>query len=115
KRIRAFSDTYLLLLTARTEEIDTLMGLESGADDYVAKPFRPQKLRARIDAMLRRPRVHTGNLQRVAAGAENGTTAVTVSSGDMPGWEDTGWLEHNGLRINPETRTTMVDGDEVEL
>ncbi|WP_395243870.1 response regulator transcription factor [Agromyces sp. MMS24-K17] len=56
KRIRAFSDTYLVMLTARSEEIDTLMGLESGADDYVAKPFRPRELRARIEAMLRRPR-----------------------------------------------------------
>ncbi|WP_244284148.1 response regulator transcription factor [Agromyces badenianii] len=57
KRIRAFSDTYLIMLTARSDEIDTLMGLQSGADDYIAKPFRPRELRARIDAMLRRPRL----------------------------------------------------------
>ncbi|WP_394550937.1 response regulator transcription factor [Agromyces sp. MMS24-JH15] len=56
KRIRTFSDTYLIMLTARSEEIDTLMGLEAGADDYVAKPFRPRELRARVEAMLRRPR-----------------------------------------------------------
>jgi DNA-binding response OmpR family regulator len=56
KRIRVFSPTYLVMLTARDDEIDTLQGLESGADDYVTKPFRPRELRARIEAMLRRPR-----------------------------------------------------------
>ena len=54
KRIRAFSGTYLIMLTARGDEIDTLMGLESGADDYMVKPFRPRELRARVDAMRRR-------------------------------------------------------------
>ena len=58
KRIRAASTTYIVMLSARTEEIDALQGLEAGADDYVAKPFRPRELRARIDAMLRRPRHH---------------------------------------------------------
>ena len=57
KRIRAFSCTYLVMLTAQNDEIDALMGLESGADDYVSKPFRPRELRARIEAMLRRPRM----------------------------------------------------------
>lgn len=54
KRIRAISDTHLIMLTARSDEIDTLMGLESGADDYMRKPFRPRELRARVDAMRRR-------------------------------------------------------------
>ncbi|TFB77233.1 response regulator transcription factor [Cryobacterium glaciale] len=56
RRIRAFSSTYLVILTARGDEIDTLQGLEAGADDYLTKPFRPRVLRARIEAMLRRPR-----------------------------------------------------------
>ena len=56
RRIRDFSSTYLVMLTARDEEIDTLQGLEAGADDYLTKPFRPRELRARIEAMLRRPR-----------------------------------------------------------
>ncbi|GGR20806.1 response regulator transcription factor [Agromyces mediolanus] len=54
RRIRAFSGTYLIMLTALGEEADTLIGLQSGADDYLVKPFRPRELRARIDAMLRR-------------------------------------------------------------
>ncbi len=55
KRIRSFSSSYIFMLTARDEEIDTIQGLEAGADDYITKPFRPRELRARIDAVLRRP------------------------------------------------------------
>jgi DNA-binding response OmpR family regulator len=54
RRVRTFSDTVVVMLTARVEETDTLMGLEAGADEYVTKPFRPRELRARIDALLRR-------------------------------------------------------------
>jgi DNA-binding response OmpR family regulator len=56
RRIRDFSSTYIVMLTALGEEIDALQGLDSGADDYINKPFRPRELRARIEAMLRRPR-----------------------------------------------------------
>lgn len=51
RRVRQFSDAYVVMLTARTEEIDTLLGLEAGADDYITKPFRPRELRARIEAI----------------------------------------------------------------
>jgi DNA-binding response OmpR family regulator len=56
RRIRLVSDAYIVMLTAQGEEVDTLLGLEAGADDYVVKPFRPRELRARISAMMRRPR-----------------------------------------------------------
>lgn len=56
RQVRQFSDAYVVMLTARTEEIDTLLGLDAGADDYMTKPFRPRELRARIEAMMRRPR-----------------------------------------------------------
>lgn len=55
--IRTFSDAYIIMLTARTEEIDRLIGLSVGADDYLGKPFSPRELVARVKAMLRRPRL----------------------------------------------------------
>jgi DNA-binding response OmpR family regulator len=56
RRLRQFSDAYVLMLTARAEEIDKVVGLSVGADDYVTKPFSPRELVARVKAMLRRPR-----------------------------------------------------------
>ncbi|AHY46634.1 Response regulators consisting of a CheY-like receiver domain and a winged-helix DNA-binding domain [Rubrobacter radiotolerans] len=55
-RMRRFSEAYVVVLTARSEETDKIVGLSSGADDYVTKPFSPGELVARIRAMLRRPR-----------------------------------------------------------
>lgn len=60
RRIRTFSDAYIVMLTARAEELDTLIGLSVGADDYVTKPFSPRELVARVQAMLRRPRAAAG-------------------------------------------------------
>ncbi|QQQ13597.1 beta-lactam response regulator transcription factor BlrA [Aeromonas media] len=54
KQVRALTDTPLMFLTARSEEIDRLIGLEIGADDYVAKPFSPREVCARIRMILRR-------------------------------------------------------------
>ena len=56
RQLRTYSDAYVVMLTARTEEVDTLIGLSVGADDYMTKPFSPRVLVARIDAMMRRPR-----------------------------------------------------------
>ncbi|MFD4960982.1 response regulator transcription factor [Microbacterium sp. NPDC058389] len=97
KRIRAISSTYIVMLSARTEEIDALQGLEAGADDYVAKPFRPRELRARIDAMLRRPRHHVATDAAAAMPAEGS------------------WLEHRGLRLNVGTRIVEVDESGIDL
>jgi DNA-binding response OmpR family regulator len=68
--VRTFSDCYIIMLTARTEEIDKLIGLSVGADDYLTKPFSPRELLARIHAMLRRPRTsaaHGGPVQEAPA------------------------------------------------
>ena len=56
RRLRQFSDAYVIMLTARSEEIDKIVGLSVGADDYLTKPFSPRELVARVKAMLRRPR-----------------------------------------------------------
>jgi two-component system OmpR family response regulator len=80
KRLRTFSQTYIVMLTARDEEIDTLQGLEAGADDYLTKPFRPRELRARIDAMLRRPRMASAD-EPIAAPV---AVAAPVASAPAP-------------------------------
>lgn len=56
RQVRGFSDAYIVMVTARSEELDTLLGLEAGADDYITKPFRPRELRARVEALMRRSR-----------------------------------------------------------
>jgi len=67
RRIRAVSRVPVIMLTARGEEVDRVVGLEMGADDYLAKPFSPRELVARIRAVLRRmpgENVHAGGLMR---------------------------------------------------
>jgi two-component system catabolic regulation response regulator CreB len=54
KRLRRFSDVPVIFLTARSEEIDRVVGLEIGADDYVVKPFSPREVAARVKAILKR-------------------------------------------------------------
>ncbi len=56
RQLRTFTDCYVIMLTARDDEIDKVIGLSVGADDYLVKPFSPRELTARIRAMLRRPR-----------------------------------------------------------
>lgn len=76
RAVRKFSDCYIVMLTARVQETDRLIGLEVGADDYVTKPFSPRELVARVRAMLRRPRrsietvVEVGALRMDMAGRE---------------------------------------------
>ena len=62
RQLRTFTDAYVIILTARSEEVDMLIGLSVGADDYMTKPFSPRELTARIRVLLRRPRtaVQTG-------------------------------------------------------
>jgi len=140
KRIRTFSQAYIVMLTALGEEIDTLQGLEAGADDYVTKPFRPRELRARIEAMLRRPRTIGGTpaaapLAPPAPGAgfpAPGAPAYppaapavpapypvagapAVLGAAVPGAPLPERLEHLGLVIDLGTRVTLADGREVPL
>jgi len=83
RRIRAERDTPVLMLTAREDEIDRVLGLELGADDYVVKPFSPRELVARVKAILRRtdgtardlPPVHEAGPVRVDTGRREVTVA----------------------------------------
>lgn len=85
-RIRTFSDAYVVMLTARGDELDRVVGLSVGADDYVVKPFSPRELVARIKAMTRRPR--------------SGLVAAEPPC---------------GLEIDESRRTVRVDGEPVDL
>ena len=60
REVRRFSDAYVIMLTARAEEVDRIVGLTVGADDYLVKPFSPRELVARVKAILRRPRSALG-------------------------------------------------------
>jgi DNA-binding response OmpR family regulator len=80
----------VILLTARGEESDRLVGLRNGADDYVVKPFSPAELVARVEAVLRR-------------------VAPPVAEEDMPP------IVHGSLRVEPASRRVILDGEEVTL
>jgi len=73
RQLRTFSDCYVVMLTARGDEIDKLIGLSVGADDYLTKPFSPRELVARVRALLRRPR----------SGAAFGSAAPTLHIGSL--------------------------------
>ncbi len=101
RRLRAFSDAYVLMLTARGEEIDRIMGLTVGADDYLVKPFSPREVVARIKALLRRPR----------ASQAHAGTAPALGDGFAPA----AGAAPDGLAIDEGRRLVRVDGSAVEL
>jgi len=94
RQIRAFSDAYVLMLTARSEEIDRVVGLSVGADDYLTKPFSPRELVARVKALLRRPR-------------------TLPSAGDAAVHDPA--ATPDGLALDQPRRTATVDGQRVTL
>src|SRR6476619_6767744 len=94
-------DVPILMLTARGEETDKVLGLESGADDYLTKPFGVRELVARARALLRRPRGTRGS--DPASSVDGGVDA------DAPP------IEVHGIFIDPPRRRVRVDGRDVEL
>ena len=80
RRLRQESDVYIIMLTAKSDEADRVVGLEIGADDYMTKPFSPRELVARIKAVLRRSRP----ADDAAAGAERDVVAAGPLSIDLP-------------------------------
>ena len=86
KKIRAFSDVPVIMLTARDSEIDKVVGLEIGADDYVTKPFSPRELLARIKAVLRRMedrRPEPTVIEIAGFEIDSGRRQVTTPAGDV--------------------------------
>ena len=103
RRIRQFSNAYIVMLTGRSEEADLLNALQAGADDYITKPFRPREVRARITAMMRRPR----------SPADRGQPPPPS---EVPAPKDSETiLTHNGLSLDCRRRTATVAGKELEL
>ena len=90
-RLRRESEVYIIMLTARTEETDKIVGLSVGADDYMTKPFSPRELVARIKAALR----------RLKAGTDSGVEGTVLS------------FKH--IRIDAGARTVQVDENPIEL
>ena len=88
RMLRKESKVPVIMLTARGEDVDRIIGLELGADDYLPKPFNPRELAARIRAIFRR-----------------------LEARPTPG----GRLEVNGITLDPGTREVFVDGKRVEL
>jgi DNA-binding response OmpR family regulator len=90
RRIRRFTDAYIVIVTGRSDEVDKIVGLSVGADDYVTKPYSPRELVARVQAMRRRPR----------GPAE---PAVTPAR------------EYGSLRIDPLVREVTMAGEVLDL
>lgn len=88
RRLRRFSDAYVVMITARVDEIDQLIGLETGADDYIGKPFSPRTVQARVSALLRRHRPTPQRptpLRRASDLLPAGASGPTAASFDASG------------------------------
>lgn len=93
RQVRTFSDCYIIMLTARDDEVDKVIGLSVGADDYLVKPFSPRELVARVRAMLRRPRVLADS------NAPDGQESITIRN----------------LQVDQLARRVHLDNDELDL
>ena len=93
KRLRASSTVPIIMLTARDDELDKVLGLELGADDYITKPFSIREFRSRVRALLRR--------------------AAAPRPGERDGEDEV--IEEDGVRIDVPRRTVEIRGEEVQL
>lgn len=99
RRLRTFTDAYVVMLTARADEVDMLVGLAVGADDYITKPFSPRELVARVRTLLRRPR------QSAIAQREDAAVGTTDEAKRVFG----------AMVIDVLAREVTLDGTPVEL
>ncbi|MBM6620302.1 response regulator transcription factor [Micrococcaceae bacterium RIT802] len=124
RRIRRTSDAHIVMLTARTDEIDTVLGLETGADDFLTKPFSPRELRARVEAIMRR-RVRDRTAMHAASvrtrpdaapvGAGEQEPDVAAAPGTAGNHEPVGGLRLNGLVLDPPAFSVRVDDGEIAV
>jgi DNA-binding response OmpR family regulator len=102
RRIRPATDAYVIMVTSHAEEIDRLIGLETGADDYLAKPISMRELKARVNAMFRRPR-------RFVELELPDAVRDVVPDGDHE------VLRHGDLVVDVDAHRVLRAGEEVEL
>ncbi|GAA2173105.1 response regulator transcription factor [Arthrobacter parietis] len=116
RQLRPETDAYIVMITARVEEIERVLGLEIGADDFIIKPFSPREVRARVAAMFRRPRSFvdggSGSREAVSRDAVSrdaaGTEAAAGSAVD-------GVVVHGSLSVDVEGRVARLGGEELPL
>jgi two-component system response regulator BaeR len=83
KGLRTFSDAAIVMVTARVEEIDRLLGLELGADDYICKPFSPREVVARVKAVLRRAKRRQAPADEAPVALDEGALRARVAGRDL--------------------------------
>lgn len=93
RKVRAASDVPIIMLTARSDDIDKIVGLELGADDYLTKPFNPRELVARVKAILRRT---------------DRKSSTEIEADNTP-------IIFKNLTVQPERRVVQIDGKNVTL
>lgn len=101
RRIREISDAYVVMITSRDDEVERLIGLETGADDFLSKPFSPRELNARVNAMFRRPR-------------RGPQSAVAAPGSASPGAEHE-ILRHGVLTVDVDGRRAFQEDTELSL
>jgi two-component system, OmpR family, response regulator len=107
RSIRTTSDCYVIVVSGRTDEVDRLIGLEVGADDYLVKPFSMRELQARVAALFRRPR------SSALLGAEQVTVSAVVDDGAPA--DPTSPLGCSDLTLDRCAREVLVSGEGVDL
>ncbi|WP_244928855.1 response regulator transcription factor [Nocardioides sp. W7] len=105
RRIRELTEAYVVMITARTDQIDRLLGLETGADDFMSKPFDAHELKARVNAMFRRPR-------RPSAAVPAPAPAPAVQAESTSSHEV---LRHGVLRVDVDGRRAFKEDQELAL
>jgi|SRR5579871_541347 DNA-binding response OmpR family regulator len=115
RRIRERHLMPIIMLTARSEEIDRVLGLEVGADDYVVKPFSMRELMARVRAILRRVSLDEQALGPIG-GPLDATNATTPGAAETAPTDATaGVIVRGALRVDPTTHLATLDGAELDL
>ncbi len=108
RQIRLISDCYVIVVSGRTSEVDRLVGLEVGADDYLVKPFSVRELQARVAALFRRPRSSDLVAPEVAA-------PLPVAPDLQAPVDDSTQTGCDDLLLDPRAREVLVDGEEIDL